>query len=414
MGRPFDMYAFPVWAAHASYAFPVCVRRYRAAVAACALEPDFAALPEGDRTVVGEGGLTLSGGQRARMALARAVYARAPLVLVDDMLCTLDAATRAHVWRECLVGAMAGRTRVVVTTDARCLGDAAVDGVVVVEGGGAVLLDARGGEWAARRAALAGVGADAVPPPAPPAAEASVAAGGGAGGGGRGDRGRGGGGCGGGGKSSSLGGGGGKSASGGGGGGKSASGAEAAAAGAIPWRAVRTYLRAYGGGVVGGVESSSGGGGVLWAVGFAYVVAQALSTGAAWWLSVWSDGGAGRGPLPGRSLAFYVSVYGGLGVCVCAVSLCRVVVMTRGALRASTALHNGMLRSVLRAPLAWHDANGAGRALNRFVKDVATVDSDVRSDLSQLIQVVLQVRPHGDMRSRMWPYAYPNTPRVYT
>ena len=50
--------------------------------AACALRPDLALMPQGDQTEVGEKGITMSGGQRARLSLARAVYARADLYAV--------------------------------------------------------------------------------------------------------------------------------------------------------------------------------------------------------------------------------------------------------------------------------------------------------------------------------------------
>ncbi|KAG1776049.1 P-loop containing nucleoside triphosphate hydrolase protein [Suillus placidus] len=53
---------------------------------ACALKPDLELLSQGDLTEVGEKGITLSGGQRARVALTRAIYARADLVLLDDVL----------------------------------------------------------------------------------------------------------------------------------------------------------------------------------------------------------------------------------------------------------------------------------------------------------------------------------------
>ncbi|CAN3358092.1 bile pigment transporter 1 [Diutina catenulata] len=57
---------------------------------ACQLGPDFAVLADGDRTTVGEKGISLSGGQKARIALARAVYSRADVVLLDDVLSAVD------------------------------------------------------------------------------------------------------------------------------------------------------------------------------------------------------------------------------------------------------------------------------------------------------------------------------------
>ena len=53
---------------------------YEKTVKACALSDDFATLPDGDATEVGERGISLSGGQKARVTLARAVYARADVV----------------------------------------------------------------------------------------------------------------------------------------------------------------------------------------------------------------------------------------------------------------------------------------------------------------------------------------------
>ncbi|SCU90307.1 LANO_0D08284g1_1 [Lachancea nothofagi CBS 11611] len=64
---------------------------YNATVRACQLGPDLEILADGDETLVGEKGISLSGGQKARLSLARAVYSRADVYLLDDILSAVDA-----------------------------------------------------------------------------------------------------------------------------------------------------------------------------------------------------------------------------------------------------------------------------------------------------------------------------------
>jgi ABC-type multidrug transport system ATPase subunit len=71
--------------------------RYRSAVEACALLDDFRGWNDGDKTVLGERGINSSGGQKARIALARALYSKANILLLDNVLAGLDATTAAHV-----------------------------------------------------------------------------------------------------------------------------------------------------------------------------------------------------------------------------------------------------------------------------------------------------------------------------
>ena len=95
---------------------PMDDARYTKVVEACCLEIDFRELPDRDRTVVGENGTSLSGGQKARVALARALYSEAPLLLLDDIFSALDAKTAAGIWKHCFCGDfLKGRTVVLVT-----------------------------------------------------------------------------------------------------------------------------------------------------------------------------------------------------------------------------------------------------------------------------------------------------------
>ncbi|KAL3444260.1 P-loop containing nucleoside triphosphate hydrolase protein [Aspergillus insuetus] len=71
---------------------------YKAVVKACALHRDFAQLPFGDRSMIGSKGILLSGGQKSRLALARAVYAKKPLLILDDVFAGLDPKTDHEVF----------------------------------------------------------------------------------------------------------------------------------------------------------------------------------------------------------------------------------------------------------------------------------------------------------------------------
>lgn len=91
-------------------------RRYKAVLSACSLEPDLKILEYHDETEVGEKGTSLSGGQKARVALARALYSPAKYILIDDALSAVDAHTAEHLYRNYLLGdLMKGRTCVLVT-----------------------------------------------------------------------------------------------------------------------------------------------------------------------------------------------------------------------------------------------------------------------------------------------------------
>ncbi|KAI0484814.1 P-loop containing nucleoside triphosphate hydrolase protein [Xylariaceae sp. FL0804] len=88
---------------------------YRTVVKACGLKRDIEILTHGDSTMVGEKGSVLSGGQKQRISLARAMYSRADLVLLDDPLSAIDANVGRSVLDQAICGQMANKTRIMAT-----------------------------------------------------------------------------------------------------------------------------------------------------------------------------------------------------------------------------------------------------------------------------------------------------------
>ena len=74
--------------------------KYNKVVYVCALDRDFKLFPYGDRTLVGERGVSLSGGQKARITLARALYREADIYLLDDPLSAVDASVAKHIFQK--------------------------------------------------------------------------------------------------------------------------------------------------------------------------------------------------------------------------------------------------------------------------------------------------------------------------
>lgn len=82
---------------------------------ACALASDLNSLPNKDLTAVGEAGNTLSGGQKTRISLARAVYANKDIYLLDDILATLDVKVARHVFQNVILDLLQNKTRILCT-----------------------------------------------------------------------------------------------------------------------------------------------------------------------------------------------------------------------------------------------------------------------------------------------------------
>ena len=88
---------------------------YDEVVFSCSLNSDLDILPGGENTEVGERGITLSGGQKARISLARGVYGERNIILLDDVLSAVDAKVGKHIMNSCILGLLKEKTRILVT-----------------------------------------------------------------------------------------------------------------------------------------------------------------------------------------------------------------------------------------------------------------------------------------------------------
>jgi ABC-type multidrug transport system fused ATPase/permease subunit len=123
------------------FSSPYDEHRYRQVLDACALLHDLDNFKHGDSTFIGENGTGLSGGQKARVALARAVYSSARVLLLDDPLSALDFNTAESVVDKCLSGPlMRDRTVVLVTHRTTLVRDIAQQ-IIEVDGGRATVYD---------------------------------------------------------------------------------------------------------------------------------------------------------------------------------------------------------------------------------------------------------------------------------
>ncbi|CAG9794562.1 unnamed protein product [Diatraea saccharalis] len=109
------------------------LRRYKQVIKCCQLTTDLEILSHGDKTIVGERGASLSGGQRARISLARCVYQNADVYLLDDPLAAVDAKVAQAIYADCVRGFLRSKAVILVTHHVQYAAHA--DHVAVVRNG---------------------------------------------------------------------------------------------------------------------------------------------------------------------------------------------------------------------------------------------------------------------------------------
>ncbi|XP_049775390.1 ATP-binding cassette sub-family C member 4-like [Schistocerca cancellata] len=350
---------------------------YRKVVRACALERDFQLLPRGDHTVVGQKGATLSGGQRARINLARAVYGDADIYLLDDPLSAVDTHVGRQLFKQCVCSLLANKTRILVTHQIQYLH--AANKIVVMDEGKIedqgtftelakrsttffnLMSTAEDGlkegdvaaekekesekasqEKAARRASRQSVSSQHR------LSDASRITANGE---------------------------------------LSAPDVDDEDAEVVDTRALGKVMFGY---------ARAGGGPItLFFVFFTLIGAQVVLSLCDYWVSFWTAAEEARKAqtpeLPAEDGEFFVSVYGGLVALLIASCIGRSLIFFRTCMRASRRLHNWMFERVLRAPMRFFDSNPSGRILNRFSKDIGAVDELLPFPTLDMLDIFLYV-----------------------
>ncbi|CAO3660699.1 unnamed protein product [Umbelopsis vinacea] len=391
------------WIQHASirdnivFGQPFDEVRYNKVLYQCALIKDLDILEDGDLTEIGEKGINLSGGQKQRVSLARAVYSRSKTVLLDDCLSAVDANTASHLYERCLLGdLMHDRTIILVSHHVRlCIGGAAY---LVQMSRGQVLRHGYVEDLRSKGELTQIFGDDDIPDPATESVKSDDE-------GVFNDE---------------------DSAN-------SFAGSDVLRA--VPKKLIEEEVRQ-----IGTVKAKiyatyllACGGFIFWGTLLCFYIISRLSNIAEnYWLKVWSaaydnkhtctnstgiasvgqavfpklatlatnipstfafydqvpEGGCSEEPV---SVNYYLTVYVLISFGAIVISLFRSLIQYYGSLRASRLIFHKLLISVCHAPMRFFDTTPVGRILNRFSKDMETIDASLSWHATFLLQTVLGI-----------------------
>uniref|UniRef100_A0A8C7VMI3 ATP-binding cassette sub-family B member 6 n=1 Tax=Oncorhynchus mykiss TaxID=8022 RepID=A0A8C7VMI3_ONCMY len=312
---------------------------YQAVVEACALTDDINILPNGDRTEVGENGVNLSGGQKARLALARAVYMEKDIFLLDDPLAAVDTDVAHHLMERCIMGILRSKTRILCTHRIEFVDKA--DVVILMDNGTIIktgtpeevlpLVEAvpknRKNDSNAKEKGNSNVieREEEQGPSNELFAEVE----------------------------SSL------------------SGEEQKAVGGLAWKVYHAYWRAVGGALAVSILLS-------------LLLMQASKNVSDWWhpVSIMETT-----PFANISseVKFYLTVYGSIAGANTIFTAIRAFLFAYGGIRAASVVHNRLLDTVLKATVTFFDTTPLGRILNRFSSDLYSVDDTLPFFLNILL-----------------------------
>ena len=381
--------------------------QYRRAIKTSCLEHDLETLPNNDSTEIGERGINLSGGQKARVSIARAVYSQADTLIFDDPLSALDAEVGHRIFDELILKELSGKTRLLVTNQLWCL--ERCDRIVVLgedqriaqQGTFQELMDselnfsdmmkefgveddAEEGELDDEEATM-GVNAqasdeadEAEEPGSPKSPKSAV------------KRAR----------------------------SRSASMDAAEKAKADELKSAKGKLSekedrekgAVGGDTYTTYVAQAGSKCLFFAAISALVVQQIMDKVHSYWVAYWSDNldaedlecweekqaatdasEVNCNEFETHSIGFYLGVYAAMAVAVGLFGMVRSMGFAVIGIRSSTSMHDMLFANVLRAPMSWFDTTPLGRIVNRFSGDVDKMDVALPESLQMFLWIVAHI-----------------------
>ncbi|KAI0408161.1 P-loop containing nucleoside triphosphate hydrolase protein [Xylaria palmicola] len=299
---------------------------YNEVVKACALQPDLDMLPDSDATEIGERGITVSGGQKQRLNIARAIYFDADIVLMDDPLSAVDAHVGRHIMDNAILGLLKDKCRILATHQLWVLNRC--DRIVWMDGGKIRAVDTYDNLMTNEPSFRLLMETSAVHEKKEEDDVAIEEKSAGT------DR-----------KKKKK--------------GRGLMQAEERAVSSVPWSVYASYVRA----------SGSIFNAVL--VFIALVVSQGGNIATSLWLSYWTADKFGY------SQAVYIGVYAALGTAQAIFLFLFAIMLTIFGTRASKALLHQAVTRTLRAPMSFFDTTPLGRITNRFSRDVDVMDNNL-------------------------------------
>ncbi|KAJ7319899.1 hypothetical protein JRQ81_019410, partial [Phrynocephalus forsythii] len=353
--------------------------KYEKVLRACALKKDMELLEDGDLTMIGDRGVTLSGGQKARVNLARAVYQDADVYLLDDPLSAVDAEVSRHLFEKCICQALHKKTCILVTHQLQYL--QAASQILILKEGREVgkgtyshilrsgidfasllkkpeeddqsalpgspsrpLLRIRtfsqSSVWSLESSVQSQKDGAAEPPSSMEPVLTALPE-------------------------------------------------ESRSAGKIGFSVYKKYFAA-------GANYF-----VIFILFSLNVLAQVAYVLQDWWLSHWAneqaklnvtiDGNGGKNETKSLDLEWYLGMYAGVTLGTILFSILRSLLMFQVLVNAAQNLHNNMFQSILKAPVLFFDTNPIGRILNRFTKDIGHLDDLLPLTFLDFVQTFLQI-----------------------